>query len=530
MKTHYDIIIVGGGSAGCALAHRLALNSDLEILLLEAGSPAYNPLLHIPLGFAFLMKKHRNNWSYQTQPEPGLMQRSIDLPRGKVLGGCSAINGMVHVRGQAADFDRWAELGNKGWSYEDVLPYFKRSEDCENGPDAYHGEGGPLWVGNVKNDFPVCDAFIEAAQQAGHTRNNDINGASQEGVGYFPTNIKQGRRLSSASAFLTPVKNKKNLTVITSAITSRVVFEHRRAVAVDCKVKGERLRFSAGKEIVLCGGAINSPKLLELSGIGQAERLQQQGIEVVQHLPGVGENLQDHWNIYLVRRTDRGSHYYSESKAWPMLKNIARYVFSRRGFLANPAALVAVFYRAQAQAERADAQIHFAPAASTTNARGNMQPLPGILASACGLRPSSRGSSHIHSSNSEQSPKILVNYLQTQQDQTVAVEAFKKVREIFSQPALQAYGGEELQPGADIDSDAEILDYIRQQGEPVHHLVGTCKMGCDEQAVVDDQLRVHGVQGLRVADASIMPEIVSGNTHATCVMIAEKAADLILNP
>lgn len=527
MNNSYDIIIVGAGSAGCALAYRLAAGGSLNVLLLEAGSQARNPMLHIPLGFAFLLKENSNNWSYRTQPEPQLNQRCIDLPRGKVLGGTSAINGMVYVRGQAADYDRWAELGNKGWSYRDVLPLFKRSEDCQNGASDFHGSGGPLWVGNVDNEFPICDAFIEAAQQAGHERNNDINGVSQEGVAYFPHNVKNGRRLSSASAFLNAGKKLENLTVVTLASTSRVLLEDQRAIGVECLLKGKLTKFFAKKEVVLCAGAINSPKILELSGIGRARLLQGHAIAVVKDLPGVGENLHDHWNSYLIRSTDRGANYYTQAKPLSMLSNVLRYLIFRKGFLANPAALVAVFYKALDKSQRADAQIHFSPAASDVDPRGNMVPIDGITIASCGLRPTSRGSTHIGSADDDKSPDILLNYLQTEQDQLVAIESFKKVRDIFLADALQEYGGKELLPGSNVVSDSEILEYIRSTGEPVHHLVGSCKMGDDDMAVVDDQLRVHGVKGLRVADASIMPEIVSGNTHAACVMIGEKAADLI---
>lgn len=525
----FDYIVVGAGSAGCALAYRLAANSDCSVLLLEAGSPARNLMLHIPLGFAFLLKPHKNNWNYRTQAEPHLNQRRIDLPRGKVLGGCSAINGMVYVRGQAADYDRWAELGNAGWSYQDVLPYFKRSEDCENGANTYHGSGGPLWVGNVKNEFPICDDFIKAAQQAGYSHNQDINAATQEGVGYFPHNIKNGKRFSSACAFLGAGKKLKNLTVMTNANSTKILIENKKAVGVECLVNGKLTTFNANKEIILCGGAINSPKLLELSGIGRRDILEQANIPLLHELSGVGENLQDHWNVYIKRSAENGATYFTESKPLKMIGNLFRYIFSKQGFLSNPAALVAVFYKSTDDVDRADAQIHFAPAASNVDAKGNMIPIEGITIASCGLRPSSRGFTHITSSNNELPPAIHINYLQTEHDQQVAIAAFKKSRAILACDAMQPYGGNELEPGNAVQSDAQILEYICNTGEPVHHLAGSCKMGNDDMAVVDEQLRVHGIQNLRVADASIMPEIVSGNTHAACVMIGEKAADFLLN-
>lgn len=523
-----DYIVVGAGSAGCALAYRLAASSKGPVLLLEAGSPARNPLLHIPLGFAFLLKPHKNNWNYCTQAEPHLNLRRIDLPRGKVLGGCSAINGMVYVRGQAADYDHWHALGNAGWSYADVLPYFKRPEDCENGANAFHGTGGPLWVGNVRNEFPICDAFIEAAQQAGHPHNTDINGATQEGVGYFPHNIRNGKRLSSASAFLTAAKQCSNLTVMTNAHTTRVIIDNKKATGVECIVDGKLTTFTANKEVVLCGGAINSPKLLELSGIGRPDILGKYNIPVVHALPGVGENLHDHWNAYIKQGVTNSATYFTESKPLKMIGNLFRYLFSKQGFLANPAALVAVFYKALDNAGRADAQIHFAPAASNMDAKGNMVPIEGITVASCGLRPTSRGHSHIASRDADTPPAIQVNYLQTEHDQQVAIAAFRKAREIIRKDAMKRYCGSELEPGDSLQTDEQILEYIRNTGEPVHHLAGSCKMGNDGMAVVDDQLRVRGIENLRVADASIMPEIVSGNTHAACVMIGEKAADLLL--
>lgn len=525
----FDYIVVGAGSAGCALAHRLANSSNCSVLLLEAGSPARNLMLHIPLGFAFLLKPHKNNWSYRTQPEPYLDLREIDLPRGKVLGGCSAINGMVYVRGQATDFDRWAELGNSNWSYNDVLPYFKISEDNENGANNFHGTGGRLWVGNVKNEFPICEDFIKAAEQAGHARNGDINGATQAGVGYFPHNIKNGKRFSSASAFLPAGAGLKNLTVITDALTTRVILDNKKAVGIECLMNGQLRTFTASKEVVLCGGAINSPKILELSGIGRRDILTKANIPQVHELPGVGENLHDHWNVYLKRRVDRGATYFTESKPLKMLGNLWRYLFKKQGLLAHPAALVAVFYKSSDAVDRPDAQIHFAPAASYVDAKGNMLPIEGITIASCGLRPSSRGYTHITSNNLEIPPAIQVNYLQTDHDQQVAISAFRKSREIVQADAMLRYGGSELEPGYLVQSDEQIINYIRATGEPVHHLAGSCKMGNDAMAVVDAQLRVHGIAGLRIADASIMPEIVSGNTHAACVMIGEKAAALMLN-
>ncbi|TNF34643.1 MAG: GMC oxidoreductase, partial [Gammaproteobacteria bacterium] len=482
----------------------------------------------MPMGFAFLLKPHKNNWAYQTQPETHLNNRRVDLPRGKVLGGCSAINGMVYIRGQKEDFDRWAELGNEGWSYEDVLPYFTRSEDNENGTNRYHGSGGPLWVGNVTDEFPVHQAFIDACVQAGHPFNPDVNGDTQEGVSWFPHNIKNGKRWSSARAFLGAGKSLSNLTVITHAEVQRVVIENGTAAGVDVLVKGKLTSLQARKEVVLCGGAINSPKILELSGVGQKARLQALGIAVHADLPGVGENLHDHWNAYIKQGVKNVKTYYSEAKGFAMLKNMLRYVFFKKGFIANPAATIAVFYKAITESKTADTQIHFAPAASEVDAKGNMVPIDAITVATCGVRPSSRGSVHVTSADASQPPAIAVNFLESKHDQKVAVEAFKKARAIMQQPALAGMVGEEVAPGAAVQSDQQLLEYIRNTGDPVHHLAGSCKMGHDAMAVVDSQLRVRGIERLRVADCSIMPEVVSGNTHAAAVMIAEKCAAMIL--
>lgn len=528
MQQAYDVIVVGAGSAGCAVAYRIARESRLQVLLVEAGSADRSPLIHMPMGFAFLQKPHRNNWAYQTLPEKYLDKRRIDLPRGKVLGGCSSLNGMVYVRGQKEDFDRWAAVGNRGWSYQDVLPVFKRSENNPHADARYHGTCGPLRVGAITDEFPIHSAFIEAAIKAGHQFNPDVNGDYQAGVGWFPCNIYKGRRFSSARAFLGAGKRLANLTVMTNTLVHRVLLEKGRACGVEVERRGRILSVRAHKEVILCGGAVNSPQLLELSGIGQPERLRAAGIGVNKALPGVGENLQDHWNSYIKQRATGVKSYYSETQGLGLARNLWRYMFRRQGFIANPAATLVVFYQSSAAAQRPDSQIHFAPAASEVDAKGNMVPIDAVTVAVCHLRPSSRGSVHVRSSNAQNPPAITLNYLQTESDQQLSISAFRQARDLLGQEPLNTLLGGEYEPGSQVLSDAEILSYMRRSGEPVHHLAGSCKMGSDDLAVVDERLAVHGISGLRVADASIMPELVSGNTHATCVMIGERCADFVL--
>lgn len=486
-------------------------------------------MIHIPMGFAFLMKPHKNNWAYKTCPEKTLNNRMIDLPRGKVLGGCSSINGMVYIRGKKQDFDRWTQKGNVGWGFNDVLPYFKRSEHNEAGKCEYHDQGGPLWVSTINDEFPIHKSFVLAANQAGHAFNNDVNGDSQEGVSWFPRTIKNGRRFSSAKAFLGAGKNLPNLKVITHANVSRLLFCGNRVTGVIATVKSENVTFTANREVILSAGAINSPLLLERSGIGQKKRLMSLGIPAKLDLQGVGENLQDHFNTYIKQRVRNTKTYFSEGKGISLLKTLVRYTFTRKGFLGDSAATMAVFYKTSETEETPNAQIHFAPAASEIDAKGNMRPIDAITIASCLTRPTSRGSVHVNDKDAAKAPQIKLNYLDTQSDQELALLAFRKARDILSQSALASVIDSEAEPGKGIQSDKELLTYMKNTGEPVHHLAGSCKMGRDPMAVVDDRLLVYGLENLRIADASIMPDLISGNTHATCVMIGEKCADFVLS-
>ncbi|MEH6586408.1 MAG: choline dehydrogenase [Halioglobus sp.] len=529
-QNRYDYIIVGAGSAGCALAYRLSREASRKVLLLEAGGKDSFPMIHIPLGFAFMMKNPKVNWCYETEPEPNMHNRKLSWPRGKVLGGTSCINGMVYIRGQKEDYDAWATAGNDGWSYEEVLPYFKRSEHKADGPSQYHGYGGPLWVEScsVEDKLEMADMFVQAAVQTGLPFNEDFNGANQEGAGDYQLNIRDGKRQSAARTFLKACEHRPNLTILTGALTEKVVFEGQRAVGVQYSRKGVTEQAYASGEIILSGGVINSPQLLELSGIGQKQHLEDLDITVLKDLPGVGENLQDHLTINVQQGIEGIGTFYEETRPLSLVKNLFKYFSQGKGLLAHPAAQVGVFFRSSEQVKTPDAQIHFAPAASEPDKNGNLKTKPGTTATVCHLRPQSRGSVHIKSTNPKDYPCIKANYLDTEDDRNALIAAVRRVRKIFRAPALNKYLSKEFLPGDSLQSDEEILSYIRAEAESVYHPVGTCKMGSDADAVVDSRLRVHGVEGLRVADASIMPNITSGNTHAPAVMIAEKCADMVL--
>ncbi|MEX4002955.1 GMC family oxidoreductase [Paraburkholderia sp. EG285A] len=527
MDHEVDYLIVGAGSAGCVLAHRLSADARNAVLLLEAGGEDNNPWIHVPVGYFKTMHNPALDWCYRTEPDEGVAGRQIDWPRGKVLGGSSSLNGLLYVRGQREDYDRWAALGNRGWSYADVLPYFRKSEDQERGANAWHGVGGPLKVSDLRLRRPIADHFIAAAQEIGIPLNEDYNGAVQEGVGYFQQTAYNGFRWSTAKGFLKPARKRSNLIVETRAQASRILFEGRRAVGVEYLQDGVKKTARARVEVILASGAIGSPQILQHSGVGPAHVLRNAGVAVLHDLAGVGQNLQDHLQVRLVFRTrertlnDEVNH--PLRKAWIGLQ----YALWRTGPLTLAASQVAIFTRSNPTVERPDIQFHMQPLSADKPGQG-AHPFSAFTASVCQLRPHSRGSVEIRSTDPLQYPAIRANYLSDPRDHPVVIGGIRVARRIAAAPALAPHIVSEFVPGERYQSDAELLDAARQFSQSIYHPAGTCRMGRDATAVVDERLRVHGLAALRVVDASIMPELVSGNTNAPVIMIAEKAADMIL--
>jgi choline dehydrogenase-like flavoprotein len=524
----YDYIIVGAGSAGCVLANRLTADRRHSVLLLEAGPPDTNRWIHVPLGYGKLFATPSVNWMYRSEPEPELNGRRVFTPRGKVLGGSSSINGLVHVRGQLEDFDQWARLGNTGWSYAEVLPYFRKSENQEGGEHAYHGTGGPLYVSPLPDRHPLCDAFIAAACELDIPRNDDFNGARQEGAGYYHATARNGRRVSSAVAYLRPARRRSNLHVRTGALATRIRVEERRAVGVEYRIGDALLTASARREVLLCGGAFNSPQLLQLSGVGPQTLLAAHGIPVVLDVPGVGEGLQDHFYVRTVWKCAEPITFNDDmATLWGRIAMGLRYVLQRRGPLTVSAGYAGAFLRTRPELARPDVQLYLINF-STDRMGTTLHPFSGFTVSMSPLRPEARGFVRIRSSNPQHAPAIQYNYLASEQDQRTVVAGLKIVRSLTQTGALRRYVRAEHAPGDRVRTDADWLAYAREVGGTVYHPTSTCRMGRDRLAVVDDQLRVHGLTGLRVVDASIMPDVVSGNTNAATVMIAEKGADMIL--
>jgi len=521
----YDYIIVGAGSAGCVLANRLS-EPGARVLLLEAGPADRTWKIHMPAALTYNLCDTKYNWAYETEPQPHMDGRRMYWPRGRVLGGSSSLNAMVYVRGHALDYDRWAGNGLPGWSYAHVLPYFKRAETCERGGDDYRGSGGPLTVSRGTMANPLFAAFIEAGRQAGYPLTADMNGFQQEGFGPMDMTIRRGRRWSAAAAYLRPVMARSNLTVMTGALASRIVVESGRATAVEFRHRGTAMRARA-REIILSGGAINSPQLLLLSGIGPADEIRQHGIAAVHDLPGVGRNLQDHLELYVQYACKEPiTLYVTENPIRRVAIGVEWFLF-KTGLGASAHLEAGAFIRRTGDVPHPDLQYHFLP--SLVNDHGR-KPIGrhGFQAHVGPMRPTSVGYLRLRSADPAVHPEIQPCYLATEQDRREMRDAVTLTREIFAQRAFDRFRGAEIQPGAAVRADAEIDAFVRAKSDSAYHPCGTCRMGNDELAVVDGELRVHGIEGLRVVDASIMPSEVSGNLNAPTIMIAEKAADMIL--
>ena len=532
----YDYVVIGAGSAGCVLANRLSADPAKKVLLLEAGSRDRNPLFRLPMLMGKLMHSGLYNWHYHTEPEPELNGRRIYWPRGKALGGSSTINGMIYVRGNRHDYDRWAQMGLPGWSYDDVLPAFRKSEAHRQRNGEYHGTTGELTICRARSTNPLFDVFIKAGVEAGHRFNDDFNGAEQEGFGRYDFTIRDGKRWSTSRAFLYPALQRKNLTVTTNALTERIIIENGRATAVDYRVSGKLTRTRVTREVVLSAGTVNSPQVLLLSGIGPADEIRKHGLAVVQDLPGVGRNMQDHVDSVLAYACPQPLSLYRDLRADRLTLSILQAAVAGTGVATTFPYEGGAFMKSRPDLEAPDIQAHFMPALEKTAnlhwpnpfARRKDSESHGFSIRVGPVNPESRGTITLRSSNPAEPPVIRANYLSAAYDRDVMLKAIRMIRQVIAQKAFDGYRGREIAPGPGITSDSDLFAWLRDNALTTLHPVGTCKMGNDPMAVVDSRLRLHGIEGLRIADASIMPLVTSGNTNAPTIMIAERAAEFIL--
>lgn len=527
----YDYIIVGAGSAGCVLANRLSADPSKRVLLLEAGPSDDLLWIKIPAGMTRLFSNKKVNWRYQGAKEPGFNNRTLYCPRGKTLGGSSSINGLVYMRGNSYDYDSWRDEGNEGWGWSDVLPYFKKSERQLRGGDEYHGATGELAISDVINPHIASLTFIDSAKAIGIPFNKDFNGAQQYGVGYPQMTMENGVRQSTSTAFLKPIRSRTNLEVQVNAHAERILFEGKRAVGVRFAIKGSKQKRDVyAKEIILSGGTIASPQLLMLSGVGPEDHLRSHGIDVVHDLPGVGENLHDHAYVHFLNQVTPKFSINHEIQGWRLIPHVLQYVGSRKGLLTSAAAQVCCFVKSDPSMVSPDLQIQFRPFSIVVTEDGKIVPekIPVVTASCSQIRPKSRGRIRLSSANPYDDPDILMNYLTHEDDCKALIAGIRWMRKIYAAEPLSKHVVKETMPGSQVQTDEQLLDYLRKFGQSMYHPVGSCRMGNDQTAVVDARLRVRGVEGLRVIDASIMPSICSGNTNAPAIMIAEKGADMVI--